>query len=100
MQPFKGCLQLASVIPQLINVLVTSALVANLTPLLKEKMSSKRYSALWDKAQKPLKIFIMKTVEKYNLYTIFQAIKMRREWNLHVNSLIDIKQAIVNRFYI
>lgn len=100
MQPFKGCLQLTSVIPQLINVLVTSALVANLTPLLKEKMSSKRYSALWDKAQKPLKIFIMKTVEKYNLYTIFQAIKMRREWNLHVNSLIDMKQAIVNRFYI
>lgn len=85
---------------QLINVLVTLALVANLTPLLKEKMSSERFSALWDKAQKPLKIFIMKTVEKSNLYTIFQAIKMRHEWNLHVNSLIDIKQAIVNRFYI
>ena len=63
-------------------------------------MSSERFSALWDKAQKPLKIFIMKTVEKYNLYTIFQAIKMRREWNLHVNSLIDMKQAIVNRFHI
>lgn len=85
---------------QLINVLVTLALVANLTPLLKEKMSSERSSALWDEAQKPLKIFNMKTVEKSNLYTIFQAIKMQHEWNLHVNSLIDIKQAIVNRFYI
>ena len=77
---FKSCLHLAWANVQLLNVLVTSAIVAywprcftkkNVTIFLK-------IFAPWDKVQKSMTIFVIKTIKKSNFCAIFQSIIFSR----------------------